>query len=185
MIFSIFITIYNSIFNIYYYVWSIFFTIVKIYGIKNNNKYNLYTEYLLLKFLLLFGIKINTTTYDYIKIELYNDITRNILCSNANLYNVIIDINKIKYDINELTMNKKCITTNISLNDISIKDLIEHYSDKSKIFNHTIKNLLSYKNITYNENNDELIITYFQGKKNIKKLFLKNIINIHISDLYE
>src|SRR5438132_670118 len=130
-----FIKLYNLFFNFYYYIWSLLFTVVKIYGVKDGERKNLYWQYIMAKIL---GIK--SDTYDVIKMETYNGITRNIIWDSATVNDVVDGMSNIKYDVNELIMHKNCIVLDIFLNGLSIKDLVEHYADRSKVFNHNIRN---------------------------------------------
>ena len=81
-------------------------------------------------------------------------------------------------------MQKKYIITDILLKDTSIKNLINHYSDSSKTYNHTLRNLLKIKNIKH-DNNDIIKVQYLVLiTKKIREYNINDILDKHTTELY-
>lgn len=185
------------------------FNVIKIYSINSGKKYNLYTKYVLYKFIYNYALSLNNIyligpymrnniihllkTWDnnisLIKLELFkNNSSKDIIFENLKMLDVIGKLNNIDHDINDNIMAKKCIITDVSLQNkdgkCSIKNIIEHYSDKSKKYDHTIKNILMIKNINHTMD-DTIEIRYIHNlKRQHQKYILRDIYNDHICDLY-
>ena len=134
---------------------------------------------------------INNNKNSLIKIETYEKGNiRDIIFHNKNMLQIVNTINHLKHDINETIMNKKYIISDIVLIDnlnqttISLKKLLDHYSDKSKKYDHQIKNLLNLKKIQHSENYTLQIKYIYLLKYNIKTYILKDIYDWHICDIY-
>jgi len=183
MFISIFLTIKKYIYSFYTYIWSLFFSVVQIYGVKDNVKSNLYWQYILQNYL---SLNQTNMSYDIIKAEIYKDgITRNIIWPCCTIEKVINEIDIVKFDVNETIMPTKIIILNIYLdsNKLQLKNLFDHYADSSKLHNHTIRTLLLLKDIKWN-NNDNIIVEYLQMRKQIKKYSIGTVLDKHISELY-
>lgn len=207
---NIYLRIINLILNIFNFIKSIFFKVTKIYTLNfdTNKQQNIYSKYILCKVFIicisfcskipLFGkymdkigssfINIYDSKHDLMKIEIFiNGVFKDIIYENVNIRDVIKKINKMVYDINDSIMNKKFIVTDIELDTnykLSLKKLFDHYSDKSKKYDHSIKNILLLKNINHTEN-DLITIKYLQMLKYKEiKYKLGDVYNNHICDIY-
>jgi len=127
-------------------------------------------------------------------------INRNIIYKNISSYKLSKNIklnysDKNFFDENELMMNRKYIILDIfykdiingeldniiSIKNISIKNIIENYADKSKKYDENkIKNILLLENIDKNK----IYISYMQSIKRYEKEFDLEITDYHIYDLY-
>lgn len=200
----------NWILTTYIYIKSVFFKVLKIYTItESGEKKCLYNKYLLAKiyihmynyfnYIPIYGKCINdyckkiinNNKNSLIKIETYEKGNiRDIIFHNKNMLQIVNTINHLKHDINETIMNKKYIISDIVLIDnlnqttISLKKLLDHYSDKSKKYDHQIKNLLNLKKIQHSENYTLQIKYIYLLKYNIKTYILKDIYDWHICDIY-
>ena len=129
--------------------------------------------------------------YKIIKAEVNIDgVRRDIILKNISIYGLIKKIFSAKHDINDLIMYKKHIITDITLKNknrtVSIKKLFDHYSDKSKFFDHYVYLLLNLKNIDFNLENDKIEIKYLCTlKPEVKEHNLKDVYKLHISDIYD
>jgi hypothetical protein len=174
-----------------------FITVKKIYVVNNTN-YNIYLQYLFVKFLLFLQqipvikyiiycpLHYLNKTYHTIKLKLIDNITDyNIILHNINLVNICDFVNKFHFDINEKIMHHKSIIIDIKHNNTSIKKLLDSYADKSKKYNHTIKNILQLKKIKVNDN-DIITVSYLHFcKKNQIDYKINDVIDKHISDVYK
>jgi hypothetical protein len=134
--------------------------------------------------------RINTRHY-ITKIETTNGkVIRNLIFVNKNMEYIYEKINNTNFDINELMLNKNTIVKGITLVDEEkehneIRNLIENYSDRSKIYPcHTLRNILKLKNI--NHDNGNLVIEQIsipEGKV-IRVHPLDEVLDLHISELY-
>ena len=127
-------------------------------------------------------------------------INRYIIYKNISSYKLSKNIklnysDKNFFDENELMMNRKYIILDIfykdiingeldniiSIKNISIKNIIENYADKSKKYDENkIKNILLLENIDKNK----IYISYMQSMKRYEKEFDLEITDYHIYDLY-
>lgn len=179
---------------------SMLINVDKIYCINDTNqKQNIYLNYLITKVCyyvwVLTGLRINNecfSVYKIIKIKMSKMyITRYIIFENKNLFEIInILTNKHIFDVNELLMCSNHVITEINLIDnknndyIKLKNILDNYADKSKIFDINLKNIFAIKNIKYNDNY-KLEINYLHLFRNRKVWFnITNIINNHICDIY-
>jgi hypothetical protein len=212
-LFDIFLTIKTLIKNLIWKIKTILYRINKIYYIKNNKKNNLYQKYIYYKCILFIKNifnkipKINNYTntyfsnlltkcnkqYNLVKVEVISkESKRDLFFVNKSFDYIVNRLDEVDFDINELLLHQNCIITDISLiykNDektISIKQLIEHYPDRSKKYEcHTLRNILEFKKIKYDDS-VQLEIKYIKlpfGKK-IKTYELKDKLDNHLSDLF-
>jgi hypothetical protein len=186
----------EKIYYYYYKVKCMLFAINKIYYMNlEGNKKSILLNYYLYKLVSLLKIKYLQNklnkTYFLTKVELTNSrMTRNLLFYNRDMEYIINKIKHVNYDINELMLNKNFIMKDLLLvqddSRITIRRLIENYSDRSKIYPcHTLRNILKIKNI--NHENGKLMLEYIvipEGKK-YKEYNLEEILDVHISDLYD
>ena len=183
-----------------------FVTIIENIEIKFANtpeKKNIYYKFYYYYYLnLIFGKKIKTPYCDQ-KIELLKlvpnngSLQRTIIYENNTLSEIFLDL-KIKYkssylfDINELLMRNKYPILDIYYYNngtkISIIDILNKYADKNKNFKHnTLKNIFALENININNNNNNnnLYIYFFKFiKKHENIIDFENLINAHVSDIY-
>ena len=127
-----------------------------------------------------------------IKIKFSNGkVNRNIIYKEINSYKLSKNI-KLNYsyknffDQNELIMLHKIVILDIFYKDdtnnkISIKNIIENYADKNKLYDdNTIKNIFLLENI----NKNKIYTTYLQGILRREKEFDLKISDYHITELY-
>lgn len=79
-----------------------------------------------------------------------------------------------------------CIFINFDLvnsedNKICLKEYIIKYKDIKEEFNHTLENIFTFNNISYNENSTLLIRVAKDKKISTHKLLLKDVNNKHIN----
>lgn len=193
---NICLVILDYIISICKYVKAQFFSIIKIYSIdEKGTKNNLYYKYLLLKYLskIPFVAKYANTTAHLIKVEISNkDSTRDIIFKDSSLIEIVNNIPLLKKevsDINEVLMHKpNCIVMDILLDKTSIKNLIEHYADRSKKYDHSLANVLKLKKKDYNEMNlnSKIVISYIESfERKVKEYNTIDMLDVHVSDLYK
>jgi len=123
------------------------------------------------------------------KVEIYkNDMVQDIIFTNKTMSTIIDEINNTTCDINQFGMNKTNIILNVYLeknesDKTNIKQLLDHYSDSVKKYEHTIGALLKLKNIDIDKY-DNLVIEYLHMRRLFKIYELKTILDKHICDLY-
>lgn len=195
------------LYNIYIFVKSFFFNIDTIFSInETGDKINLYNNYQIIKICCyifsiikiipfygttIFDKLINSLCSEYkiILIKIFNNGNiKNIIIENKKMIDIIKIINNVSFDINDMIMNKKFIITDILLknntNNISIKKMIDQYSDKPKLYDHTLNNIFKINNIYY-DNNSQIEVKYINSLKYNSNIYvLKDVINWHVCDLY-
>ena len=195
----------NTILNVYNFIKRKIFFIenIEIKFANTPEKKNIYYKFYYYYYLnLIFGKKIKTPYCDQ-KIELLKlvpnngSLQRTIIYENNTLSEIFLDL-KIKYkssylfDINELLMRNKYPILDIYYYNngtkISIIDILNKYADKNKNFKHnTLKNIFALENININNNNNNnnLYIYFFKFiKKHENIIDFENLINAHVSDIY-
>ncbi len=200
----------NFILGNYYNLKSKLFFVDNITDNKQTNtKYLLfkfYFFYYTLAFFKLFPIfiynyskniidSLNEHHHSLIKIRITNGkLTRNLIFKNMKFHNLInhvrhIDVHQPQiFDPNELMIVKKVPVIDVYYkedeNKVSIKNIITHYSDKSKNYNdHTIKNILELEKITVKDN--KIFVTFLKIGRKIDKEYNLDENEYHISDIFD
>jgi hypothetical protein len=179
------------------------FKVRKIYSIDNNVKTSIYHLYLLMKLVKLLEYYLPTkysqyvtkyktkymgNKYKIVKLELKNTTcTRDILIEYENLDTIVNIANDTNFNINELFMNKKVIVTNIVLihdnNRTDIKKLLEHYADRSGLYNaHTLNTILLLKNLKFNQDS-QIEVTSISHEFG-RQIVTHKIRGQHVNQLY-
>lgn len=175
------------------YIRAYLFNITKIYSVdRNGNKKNLYLIYLLLKIPLIskyFCWMVDKKNY-LTKIEISNNTcTRNIVFKELSIIDIVNKIPLLIKDIddsNEVIMGKaNCIIMDVTINNTSIKNLIEHYADRSGKYDHSLINILKLKQYKLLKMDNKVQIIYIRSfKREMREFKLKDIVGLHVSDLY-
>lgn len=199
----------NWLLNIYNFLKSLIFKVISIQIFSNVGNRDIYIKYIIVKIIKFYismcnklpfmGKKMsnslnkilenNDEKYKLVQMEIIqNNSNRKIIFENNNLSEIIDKIENVNYDVNDYIMNKKCIISEINLvkenNKIPLKKIFDQYSDRTKLFDHKIKNILTLNGVQYNET-DTLEIKYINFPKREQKFYnFMNIINWHIFDIY-
>lgn len=172
----------NNINNTYRYIRSCLIRVNKIYAINGSKKENLYLEYLKANM----RMCVTDKKYKLVKVEIMNhEYVRDLVFANITMSELIDLIYKVKFDANELLLQKKYIVTDIKLNSYgTVKKIFDHYADRSKIYNHSLRNMFLLKNIPWNDD-DVIEVNYLKiNGKHTNKFNISDVIDRHISELY-
>lgn len=186
---------------------SIFFKIIDIQIFDVTEKTNYY-QYIFLQMIILFNniirvipyfgshiinilnkVNINKKKYNIVHFNIFkNNLIKKVIMENDYLENMINKAYNLQIDVNDYIMNKKHIITDINIcgskRKISVKNILDDYSDKNKNFDHSIKNILLFSNIDFYDD-DVFEIKYIEfPKKKTKLYYLNDILKWHICDVY-